>query len=564
MLLDQAVQEVIFAKIASEHFVKIPNRDLLRKYTHQLVEWLVQFINPEYVEIFCLNFTKLIADNIRNNLKHTKRSDVKAAFLEISREVIGNYILSVGHELEEKLQAENSESAPMDAETESQLPDTEVVSDTETFASVTQKQKSSGSATKSWWDITVEEEASKGDLTRFHSAVGSLRKEFYGMTVSEDIVIPKNFDTVFPKAYQVIEHLAKKLDIRIIVSPYFIDTTSLKWLPFFQKDKIAKDELIKLDPEHKFVTAWLALHEALDFLLVPAYIDRGQQGPDLIKHLLALGLQVRKGHRPKQVEPTLVYGPNVIPAFETCIRPLIPNYAEFGEVMVAMFKNIVNKFLGSEIGAHYTEVNAEFLHSLYKNDSAIFALSFSRIKQSRLTAAGKAILAKKGKPGKGHYEDYIAIIKPSVATTRVALNENDLILAKEVNSCLQCLEKHIPLSKDLDQVSRKNEANHIIKLLNVKCSKVNAVASDRGQRAHNTLIDNEKRHREEQQLPAPKKGAEKDKFTTEMWREVLKPIVDNEDYKNALRQNFLSDEHGKIVWSDLNKNINKILHRELN
>jgi hypothetical protein len=118
MLLDQAVQEVIFAKIASEHFVKIPNKDLSRKYTHQLVEWLVQFINPEYVEIFCLNFIKLIADNIRNNLKHTKRSDVKAAFLEISREVIGNYILSVGHELEEKLQAENSESAPMDAETE--------------------------------------------------------------------------------------------------------------------------------------------------------------------------------------------------------------------------------------------------------------------------------------------------------------------------------------------------------------------------------------------------------------------------------------------------------------
>jgi len=184
------------------------------------------------------------------------------------------------------------------------------------------------------------------------------------MTITNDIVIPKNFKEVFPDLFKVIEILAFKLGINIKTTGYVINSSTLLWLPALSGEKIDYDQLNKIDQDKKLSTAWLALNEAFSFILKPHNMNQGQLGPDFARFLIAKAIQNIYGTPLNKVVGTFLYTPQTKNLFEESIRTLVPNWADFASVISTILKNIIDHLVLPDFRDNFIKSHSEVWYGL--------------------------------------------------------------------------------------------------------------------------------------------------------------------------------------------------------
>jgi hypothetical protein len=254
-----------------------------------------------------------------------------------------------------------------------------------------------------------------------------------------------------------------------------------------------------------------------------------------------------------KIEGTLVYGPKCLKTFEDTIKVLIPNWGDFAPSITTILKNIVSHLVSHQYRDTFLQSHRQTWLCLYKKDSAVFAGCFNRIQRRRLTEAGKKAVASKKKPQPQHYENYTALVKPSIETQKVPISTSELTVLKAVNKELQSLDENLHLKANLDQARRREEASHIIQLLHTKCKRIDNLVASRKQRAHKELITLDRDGKIK--VPTDTMG-NKLGFTTEQWRDVITPIIESDkSVIEALQKEFCCNQTGKIRWSDLSAKI---------
>jgi len=415
--------------------------------------------------------------------------------------------------------------------------------------------------TSSWWEVFNEEESSKVSLSQFTSQVENMRRQLIGLTISHDIVLPKNFDALFPKAYEVIRIIARRLDIKILDGTMILDPSHCTWKDVLNTFPFNEDHLSKVDPKGELAKGFFHIQEAIDFILRPYICVDSRPGLDAIRFLMASCLQGKFDRPLAQIEGCCIYTSKTLVDFEVAIRPLFPNIPEFGSIIISILKNIVGKITTSPNGEIYVKSFESIFRSLYKKDSAIYSLIYNKQRKKRLNADGITAKSQKKALLPKHYEEYTSIIKPSLELKQVPISTLELTFFKKVNSDLQVLETNISLKTNIDQVLRKAEASHIVQILHEKCKKVNNLVLSRKNRAHKKLVslagepapEPELRGSRIRMAPAPEKKG----FTTEEWRAVLTPIIEQDEKViiKLVRDEFCTNDLGNISWEMLARNI---------
>jgi hypothetical protein len=417
--------------------------------------------------------------------------------------------------------------------------------------------------TSSWWEVYSEEEVVKASLSSFSTNVENMRRKLVGLTISHDIVIPKNFQVLFPRPYEVILILAKRLEINILEGSIVLDPNTCIWKDVMNAVPINENDLSKIDPKGEIGKAYFHLIEAIDFLLRPFINVESRPGLDVIRHLMAVCLQAKYDRPLSQIEGCCVYSSKAIENFETALRPLFPNIPEFGAIVTSMLRNIVGKITTSDKGELYVKSFEKLFLSLYKKDSAVYSLVFNKQRKRRLNNAG--ILAqsqKKTLNPKIHYEEYTALIKPSLDIKQCPISTIETTLFRKINLELQVLEARLPLKMNIDQVLRKTEASQNVQILHEKCKKINNHVLSRKNRAHKILVEMaQKAHQqayEQGRGQGPKPVFEKRPFSTDEWREVMTPIIASDErvILKLVKEEFFTDEYGKISWTEISNKIN--------
>jgi len=383
-----------------------------------------------------------------------------------------------------------------------------------------------------------------------------MRRQLIGLTVSHDIVIPKNFDVLFPKAYEVIKIIAKRLEINILVGALSLDPTQCIWKDVLNTFPFKEDDLNKIDPKSELAKGFFHIQEAIDFILRPYICVDSRPGLDAIRFLMASSLQGKYDRPLAQIEGCCLFNSKTLESFEVAIRPLFPQIPEFGHIIISILKNIVGKICTSVNGEKYIKGFEKVFRSLYKKDSAVFSLIYNKQRKKRLNEAGKLAQSQHKTLLPKHYDEYTSVIKPMLEIKQVPISTLELAFFKKVNSNLQVLESHLVLDTNIDQVLRKAEASHIIQVLHEKCKKVNNSVLSRKNRAHKILVD-----RSREIVPEtgarPKAEPERKGFTTDEWRSVLTPIIEADERViiKLVRDEFCTNDTGSISWEILSQKI---------
>jgi len=381
----------------------------------------------------------------------------------------------------------------------------------------------------------------------------ALKKAFSSLTtfihknvdmIPEDdptIILPKNFDTCFPRIMVIIQALSVMLKLRIeydvrlvlddsnCVGALVGRMTEQEFLAHLQQNPSST-----LTEAYRSLCIAFAALESIDPQTVTSVKDVGHS---YVYHLYGKYFQkIYYNVSIEKIKMLLYVNESVEAGFLNNIRELAPLLASFPNYIRGLFHKLtyflILRYREREHVGGKDKLFA-YANDLYVSNAAATERLFKRAPAKRLKANIKGKKSKNYVPKDSDYETYIRVHKPYINLAKVITTLEDLEVVKKVNVSLQDLGGHLLLQPTiLNQEVRKHVLTTYIDNFHAKAAEFSRRLESRKRHIHDTLVRNrESDPAFQDKSPKEKKDA---KFTTEQWKTVIDIYLRNnsEEIKN--------------------------------
>jgi hypothetical protein len=358
------------------------------------------------------------------------------------------------------------------------------------------------------------EDADQSESARINTLLAELSEDLDRTTISKEIKVPTNFAEAFPILNQVIETLVHNHGMKITKDPDC--NISLEQAPYrkcFSVDK--KERLEARKAQLKGTPAWNAIQE-IDglsnelFRPTPHLKRTGSTkgGKGFVRYLLiTYSQEMLYSNSYKNLSKFLLYKDSTRENLANYFKMTLPSQVEVINIILNAISMLVRYQVSCLVKANEKNNEDEsvinflrIIDSYRISRRGIVQSSFNTATRRRLKSAAKEKARRnaKFKPRDNDWEDYTAMVKPSINTKGgIIASAPEIVTIKEANKSLQSCEsiisKHLPENTfNITLLAKKSKK--IIDTLHEKCRVIAQKLSSRKSIVYNTLDQDRREH----------------------------------------------------------------------